>query len=141
MAKTTDVPLIILIAIIFLGMVILIGCNLPQQVTVNENATLTPSIEILPSETATIVPTSTPTEIPTLTLTPTASPTPTNTPTNSPTSTPTETPTETLTPTPEGVTVSAEQNTNCRWGPHKDYLFAGLLAAGASAQVDGRDYA
>jgi hypothetical protein len=141
MAKTTAVPLNAIIAIIFLGIVMLEGCNIRQQGEVIENATLTPAIEILPSVAATIVATTTPTEIATSTLTPTTSPTPTNTPTNTQTSTPTETPTETFTPTPEGVTVSAEQNINCRWGPHVKYLNAGLLPVGASAQVDGRDYA
>jgi hypothetical protein len=125
----------------FIGIVMLVGCNMPQQGTVIGTATLDSPIEIVPSVTAPVVPTSTTTEIPTSTLTPTASPMPTNTPTNTETSTPIETPTETMTPTPEGVIVSAEQNINCRWGPHVAYLNAGLLPAGTSAQVDGRDYA
>ena len=121
----------------FLGLVMLMGCNMPQPETASSTPTLTPAPEIAPSLTSTKDPTSTPTEIPTSTFTLTPSATPTNTIT----STPTKIPTGTFTATPEGVAVSAEQNVNCRWGPNVAYLNAGLLPAGASAAIDGRDYA
>lgn len=93
---------------------------------------LTPSITPSPSATATATQTFTPT----LTFTSI----PTDTPTVSDTPSPTNTPTITLTSTPESATAEAEGNVNCRWGPSKVYLAAGLFREGAVAQVDGRDY-
>jgi len=122
---------------VFLALVILTGCNMPQSAASMSSPTPTTTPEIAPSLTSTDIPSATPTEIPTATSTLT----PSTVPTITSTSTPTEIPTATQTPTLEGVTVSAEQNVNCRWGPNVAYLNAGLLQLGATAQVDGRDYA
>jgi len=137
MDKLKAISLFARTSLAFLGLVLLMGCNMPQPETTSNKPTLSPAPKIAPSLTATKVPTATHTEIPTSTFTLTPSATPTNTIT----STPTEIPTGTFTATPEGVSVSAEQNINCRWGPNVAYLNAGLLPAGASAAIDGRDYA
>jgi hypothetical protein len=43
--------------------------------------------------------------------------------------------------TPETATANAEQNVNCRWGPSPVYLNAGSFQDGATAWIDGRNYA
>ena len=124
--------------------VVLGACNLPggnifspatatHTPTMTFTSSITPSLT--PSPTATSIPTQTFTPTSTFTLIPSATPTPTDTPL------PTDTPTITPTSTPETATASAQGNVNCRWGPNTVYLVAGLFRDGATAQVDGRDYA
>jgi uncharacterized protein YraI len=77
----------------------------------------------------------------TLTLTPSLTPTASEIPSPTSTATSTDIPTITPTPTPETAAANAEQNVNCRWGPSSVYLNAGLFEDGATARIDGRNYA
>lgn len=143
-------------------LVVLGACNIPaSKLSVFATATLTPTMTFTPSQTSSVTPTHTAsstftvtsTFTPTNTITPSDTPIPSNTPvpseTHAPTDTPTltatplptNTPTVTISPTLEGASVSTEQNVNCRWGPNSVYLVAGLFREGATAQLDGRDWA
>jgi uncharacterized protein YraI len=122
------------------------ACNMPEEDSTSGSTatnkltlTLPPSITLTP----TTPPTSTQTPMPTQTLTLTPSLTPTASDTPSPTSTATSTDIPTITPTltPETAIANAEQNVNCRWGPSSVYLNAGSFPDGATARIDGRNYA
>lgn len=143
--------LTLIFLLIILGACNMPASNLPFVATGTNTATMTftPSLTQspipIPTQTHTHTHTQTATSSlsPTLTYSSTVSSTFTLTFTSTPTDTPypTETPTITTTPTPESAMVSTEQNVNCRWGPNSVYLVAGLFRQGATAQVDGRDYA
>jgi len=143
-----------------LGMILLLvvhgACNMPiSKVSAIATATQTIAMTFTPSQTLSETPTQTASS--TLTITNTFTPTytvipsdtpippdtqvPTDTVTLTDTPLPTNTPSVTSSPTLEGATVSTEQNVNCRWGPNTVYLVAGLFREGATAQLDGRDWA
>lgn len=154
LSRRTKIWMIVtVLLLVYLG-----ACNMPANILLFTTATLTPTMtytpSLTPSITASYTPTNTATSIPTSSFTPTQTNTPTPSITLSPTNTqpptntplPTDTPTSSATatvpytPTPDAVTVKAEQNVNCRWGPGGVFLIAGLFREGAVAQVDGRDY-
>jgi uncharacterized protein YraI len=125
----------------------LIGaCNTSEEDTTSGSAgtntielTLPPSVTLSPTSLPTLTQTQTPTQ--TFTFTPSLTPTAFYTPSPTSTATSTEIPTLTLTLTPDTASANAEQNVNCRWGPSPVYLNAGLLQEGATARIDGRNYA
>ncbi len=129
-------------------MVLSSACNMPAKepprpttATNTPTTTFTPTSTWTPSATPSPTPTASSTPTPTATFTPTPTFTPSLTPTPTDTPTPTHTPTETPTATPETATAHAEQNVNCRWGPSTVYMHAGLFREGATASIDGRNYA
>jgi hypothetical protein len=141
-----------------LVLVILGACNMPAfKLAFFEQATPTPTMTYTSSATPTTIASNTPTltgtptftstatitdtSLPRATPLPTDTPAPTDTPPPTDTPAPTDTPTLAATPTLEGAVVRAESNVNCRWGPNTVYLVAGLFREGASAPVEGRDYA
>lgn len=114
------------------------GFTAPEQIIVNTETSI-------PVFTETLLPTS----LPTFTFTPTlirpTQPTRTSTQPVTVTSTPlftinlfTGTPTISNS-TPDSVTISVSQPTNCRVGPGKAYEIAGTLLVGEEADVLGRD--
>ncbi len=103
---------------------------------------------LLPTPSATAVPTTTDpaTPPPTLTATVTATatstvtPTLTQTPSPTPTATSTDTPAPSVTPTPEYPPVTVKMQANCRYGPGTAYLSRWGLYAGDQADVRGRNW-
>ncbi|HVN54266.1 MAG TPA: hypothetical protein VMT46_08045 [Anaerolineaceae bacterium] len=95
---------------------------LPSVSTPTSTVTLTPSFTPAPSSTFTLTPTVT--ETPTITLTPTITETPTITPS----------PTFAL---PEGL---VKEQSNCRYGPGKAYLYSAGLYTGDHGKIGGRNY-
>jgi len=104
----------ILLAVLVLVLAML-ACNLPSNIP----ATPTPTLEILPSSTAT-------------------QPLPTNLPTQTPL--PTNTPAPTLTSTPTiPIAFPKDVNVNCRLGPGTPWIPLSALVVGQSSPISGKN--
>ena len=111
----------IFLVFIWIGMMLLAGCNLPTSL--QETPTPEPTETPLPSETPT--PSFTPTE--------TATITPTETPTLTPT------PEPTFTPTVEIPLAEVFRETNCRTGPAGNYDLVVVIAPGSQVEIIAAD--
>jgi len=130
------VPGFVILLLFFLTL----ACNMPTKDSFTKEANAVSQIPTEPPESTQTVSIQAVSPIPpspTLTVTQL----PSNTPPPSITPTTTESPTTTPSLTPETASAVTEQNVNCRWGPSKVYMHAGLFADGSTARIDGRNYA
>ncbi len=130
-----------------LVIVLLAGCSGPQARSAPPTIT-----EVVPTATATAVPTETesPTDTPVPTVTATSTPvatatrtassTPAATDTPSATFTPSLSPTPSASPTRDFPDVTVNQQANCRYGPGMAYLYRWGLYEGDTAEVHGRNW-
>ena len=102
--------------------------------TAMPTAAIEGEIEVEVSSVLTDTPTPSPTPVPTET----ATPVPTDTPVPEPTATPTQAP-PTATPTPIIASVTVDVDLNARAGPGTDYNRVGLLPAGTTVEIIGRN--